>query len=144
MENKTEMKRRDSNLELFRIIVMLTIVAHHYVVNSGVINIILENNITSLKSIFLLIFGMGGKIGINCFILITGYFMCKSNISIKKFIKLLLEIEFYNIIIYLIFLLVGYVPFSWKDLFYKIFPISSISDSFTRSEERRVGKECRL
>ncbi len=131
MENKTEMKRRDSNLELFRIIVMLTIVAHHYVVNSGVINIILENNITSLKSIFLLIFGMGGKIGINCFILITGYFMCKSNISIKKFIKLLLEIEFYNIIIYLIFLLVGYVPFSWKDLFYKIFPISSISDSFT-------------
>lgn len=28
-------KTRDSNLELYRIIVMLLIVAHHYVVNSG-------------------------------------------------------------------------------------------------------------
>ncbi len=30
-------KQRDSNLELYRIIVMLLIVAHHYVVNSGLI-----------------------------------------------------------------------------------------------------------
>lgn len=28
-------KQRNSNLELYRIIVMLAIVAHHYVVNSG-------------------------------------------------------------------------------------------------------------
>lgn len=28
-------KERNSNLELYRIIVMLLIVAHHYVVNSG-------------------------------------------------------------------------------------------------------------
>lgn len=28
-------KRRDSGIELFRIITMLLIVAHHYVVNSG-------------------------------------------------------------------------------------------------------------
>lgn len=30
-------KHRDSNLELFRIITMLLIVAHHYVVNSGLL-----------------------------------------------------------------------------------------------------------
>lgn len=33
-QNKVK-KERDSNLELFRIIVMLLIVAHHYLVNSG-------------------------------------------------------------------------------------------------------------
>lgn len=27
--------KRDSNLELYRVVVMLAIVAHHYVVNSG-------------------------------------------------------------------------------------------------------------
>lgn len=35
-------KQRDSNLELLRIITMLVIVAHHYVVNSGLISEILE------------------------------------------------------------------------------------------------------
>ena len=35
-----KIQQRDSNLELYRIIVMLLIVAHHYVVNSGLINVI--------------------------------------------------------------------------------------------------------
>ena len=33
-----EKKHRDSNLELFRILTMLLIIAHHYVVNSGLTN----------------------------------------------------------------------------------------------------------
>lgn len=32
-------QRRSSNLELYRIIVMLLIVAHHYVVNSGLTDV---------------------------------------------------------------------------------------------------------
>lgn len=36
-------KVRDSNLELYRIIVMLLIVAHHYVVNSGLLDVMLQN-----------------------------------------------------------------------------------------------------
>lgn len=31
-------KKRQSNLELFRCIVMLLIIAHHYVVNSGLLD----------------------------------------------------------------------------------------------------------
>ena len=74
---------RDSNIELFRIITMFFIVAHHYVVNSG---LTLDDgpiaaNPLSANSIFLLLFGAWGKIGINCFVMITGYFMCKSNIT---------------------------------------------------------------
>lgn len=60
---------RDTNLELYRIITMFLIVAHHYVVNSGLTAI--DGPIyvapTSLKSLFLLIFGAWGKTGINCF-----------------------------------------------------------------------------
>lgn len=90
---------RDSSIELFRIITMICIVAHHYVVNSGVIQEITPMNALTFNSLFSLVFGWGGKTGINCFLLITGYFMCKSNITVKKFLKLFLEIEFYNIII---------------------------------------------
>lgn len=99
-------KERNSNLELYRIVTMLLIVAHHYVVNSGLIQI-MPNSETTNNSIFLYIFGMWGKTGINCFMLITGYFMCKSNITIRKFLKLLLEVEFYKIIIYFIFIISG-------------------------------------
>ena len=96
-------KQRDSNLELFRIITMLLIVAHHYVVNSVLMEVIrggVQQYGITAKSIFYLLFGAWGKTGINCFVLITGYFMCRSQITKKKFIKLLIQIYFYKIVIY--------------------------------------------
>jgi hypothetical protein len=78
---------------------MLLIVAHHYVVNSGLMSVMKEEPL-HIQSIFLYLFGMWGKTGINCFVMITGYFMCKSPyISLRKFMKLLFEIYFYNLII---------------------------------------------
>ena len=97
-------KERESGIELFRIITMLLIIAHHYVVNSGVIDKILVGEMTANK-LFLIIYGGFGKIGINCFVLITGYFMCTQKISFRKFLKLVCEILFYNIIIYIVFLI---------------------------------------
>lgn len=64
-------KVRNSNLELYRILLMLAIVAHHYVANSDLMPI-LESEQLSFKSAFFLLFGMWGKTGINCFVLITG------------------------------------------------------------------------
>lgn len=104
--NKPGGGTRNSNLELYRIIVMLLIVAHHFVVNSGTLEIMYKNPL-STNSIFLFLFGAWGKTGINCFMLITGYFMCRSNITLKKFVKLISEILFYNIIISLLFLISG-------------------------------------
>ena len=106
-ETESSRKERNSNLELYRIIVMLLIVAHHYVVNSGLMSVMKEEPL-HIQSIFLYLFGMWGKTGINCFVMITGYFMCKSHISLRKFMKLLFEIYFYNLIITGTFLLTGY------------------------------------
>lgn len=98
--------QRNSNLELYRIIVMLSIIAHHYVVNSGIMDI-LQQNPTSLRSIYYYLFGAWGKVGINCFVFITGYFMCKSDITLQKFLKLLLEIVFYMVVINVILIITG-------------------------------------
>ena len=122
--------KRDSAIELFRIITMLCIVAHHYVVNSGIMEEITRENVLTFPSIFSLLFGWGGKTGINCFVLVTGYFMCKSNVSVRKFLKLLMEIEFYKVTIYLIFLFSGYAPFSLKDLVKSVLPVYSIGTGF--------------
>lgn len=122
-------KERNSNLELFRIISMLLIVAHHLVVNSGItVNVFL--NPLSAKSIFLLLLGGWGKMGINCFVLITGYFMCKSKITAKKFCKLLFEIEFYKIAVYLIFVISGYIDFTFKGMLKAVLPFTSIAQNF--------------
>ena len=110
---------------------MLIIVAHHYVVNSGLLDCINAQTSLHFQDYFLLIFGWGGKTGINCFVLITGYFMCTSNITKKKFYRLLGEIYFYKIVIWCIFLLVGYDTFSIKNLFKEILPFSTVADNFT-------------
>lgn len=121
---------RLSNLELYRIIVMLLIVVHHYVVNSGVETVMAEAPLSG-KSLFLYLLGMWGKTGINCFVLITGYFMCKKQITLRKFLKLLLEVEFYNVVIGGVFLLSGYNSFSLKAMVEMLIPVRSMASGFT-------------
>ena len=43
---------RNSNIELYRIVLMLIIIAHHYVVNSGIMDSITVQNALNYKSIF--------------------------------------------------------------------------------------------
>lgn len=132
-------KERSSNLELYRIVCMVLIVAHHCVVNSGLIytdpntlriaGILIENPI-SINTLILWAIGMWGKTGINCFLLITGYFMCTSKITLRKFIKLMLWIYFYDIVIYIIFLITGYETLSPLRLIQLISPVWDFKDNF--------------
>ena len=130
-----EGKKRSSNIELYRILVMLSIVAHHYVVNSGLMsaNGPLLANPTSTNSIFYWLFGMWGKTGINCFVLITGFFMCTSNISLRKYLKLYLEVKFYRYAIMFIFAYAGITALSGVALLKSLLPFTNITDSFTNA-----------
>lgn len=114
----TKAPLRGSNLELYRIICMLLIVAHHSVVNSGVLESMYANPLSS-NSIFLFLFGAWGKTGINCFTFITGYFLCKSTTSLKSYAKLAFQLLFYNFFVAVIFMIAGIG--SVKDLI--MFPI---------------------
>ena len=126
----TVQKQRESNIELFRIITMLLIVAHHYVVNSGLMDVIQESEYSG-RMIFYLLFGAWGKAGINCFVLITGYFMCRSEATIRKFLKLYLEVLFYCVVIYLIFILVGVDSIGAGRVMKALMPIRIIKANFT-------------
>ena len=130
MKQTEQMKKRDSNLELYRVIVMLLIVAHHYVVNSGISPIAYEN-LTGAKSLFLFIFGAFGKTGINCFLLITGFYMCTSSITLKKYAKLILEVMFYRALFYILFWVTGVSEFSITGFIKTVLPVTSIKTNFT-------------
>lgn len=126
-------KERCSNLELYRIICMLMIVAHHYVVNSGLTSADgpLLNDFKSSNSVFLTIFGAWGKTGINCFLMITGYFMCTSKITLRKFLKLMAQVYFYRWLLFLIFLIAGYKTLEPSSIVRLVMPFWGFTDGFT-------------
>ena len=91
-------KQRSSNLELLRIISMFLIVMHHYAVHGGFQ--LLEKDL-SLNKIIIQILSGGGQLGVNLFILISGYFLIDSEFKINKLLKLIFETFFYSVIILL-------------------------------------------
>ncbi len=125
--------QRDSNLELLRILSMLAIIAHHYVVNSTVSSQFNYEN-TSTQQYFLKIWGLWGKTAINSFILISGYFLCRMKLTLQRYLKLVVEVMFYGILIMLIFALTGYEPLTVKNIVLKISePLRGINAGFTAS-----------
>lgn len=94
-------KVRQSNFELLRIIAMFLIVLHHSMVHgtltvSGKVVLNMGHPLTFAIYNFL---AFGGKVGVYIFVLITGYFMVNSKISIKKITKLWLPIFFWSVTI---------------------------------------------
>ena len=121
---------RNRNIELYRIICMFLIVAHHFVVNSGLWEMIFENP-SDVNSLYLGVFGLWGKTGINCFMMITGYYMCKSNITFQKLFKLVMWIFFYNIVVFVFMFVMGYESISPMRILRLFLPIWGLKQNFT-------------
>lgn len=116
-------KVRESNIELLRIVMMLVIVLHHYIVNSGITDVISASVVSGVSSTrggydyIALLLGWGGKTAINAFVLITGWFMCRQEFRWQKLLRLYLEVKFYSIVIWAVFLASGYEAFSLRGLY---------------------------
>lgn len=126
-------KQRSSNLELLRIFAMLTIIASHSVINAGIPELYDYSDV-SANMLFLQLFAMWGKTAINVFVLISGYFMCKSDLTINRFSKVYLEVKFYKFLIFAVMLIMGYEVFSLKGVFKLVFGFANgINNGFTYS-----------
>lgn len=100
-------KPRLSNFELLRIICMILIVAHHFSVHSS-----FDSDISTFNYYLSKALAIGGKIGVNAYVLISGYFMINSTFKFKKLLKLILETAFYSSVIYIIFCIFGLLDFN--------------------------------
>lgn len=99
-------KTRLSNFEILRIISMILIVTFHCVYHS---NLTFDTNSFSFNKIIHDFFYMFGELGVNCFALISGYFLVNSSFKKKKLCNLFFEVEFYNIILLLLAIGIGYI-----------------------------------
>ena len=93
--------KRQTSIELLRVISTLLIIGYHFVCfrykNFGALGLVNLNN-------FIMSFlWAGGKFGVVLFGLITGYFMINSHFSLKKILKLELQVLFYTISIMFLF-----------------------------------------
>ncbi len=109
-------ERRNSSIELLRIITMFLIVAHHAVWNSGVTGTFDYVKLPACMQ-FLQCWGAFGKTGINVFVLISAYFMCTSSLTLRRFMKVFVEAKFYAIVCYIALLTGGYEVVTGKRLF---------------------------
>lgn len=116
------MKRRNSNVEILRIISMIMILISHYSINTG---IVLYEMPISFNRFMLEILKLG-NIGVIIFLLITGYYGVNKEkaFSFRKIFNLYLEVLFYSIIIFFIFVLFGYEKLTFKGLLLNMFPIT--------------------
>ncbi len=86
---------RNSNFELLRIIAMLLIVASHFAVHG---NFHFNPTSITLNRIWIQSLVVG-NIGVNVFVLISGYFLCAAkNFSFNKILRLWASVVFYSIL----------------------------------------------
>lgn len=112
--------KRKSNLELLRIVAMLLIIEHHYVVNSGITDFYDYSNI-SANMIFLQLWGAWGKTAINCFVLISGYFMCTSQLTYTRYLKIYFTAKMYKIVVFVALAVMGYQEVSVRSILQLLF-----------------------
>ena len=97
---------------------MLLIVFHHFALHGGI-----EYTTFSLSNAYLNIIEFGGKIGVNVFVIITGYFSCTSKFSFQKIFKLLFAVEFYSLTLMIISLFTGAQEFRVMLFVKGVFPL---------------------
>ena len=93
--------KRNSNLEILRIIAIIFIIAHHFSVH-GFENV--NFAVTNVNSYLIYFFALFGEIGVDVFILISAYFMINSKFTFKKLLILGGEVYFYSVAFFLLFL----------------------------------------
>lgn len=115
------MEKRKSNIELLRIISMIMITLHHFSLYLGLYS---NNSLGIQKNILGVFLFSLGKIGVNIFVIIGGYFLINSTFNVKKIVKLWLEIFFYSLSILIIGKIFRIQEFSMNESMKSIFPIS--------------------
>lgn len=121
-KNSAIVSSRKSNIELLRIVAMVMIVAHHIAVHSS---FSFSTNSISVNRLWVQFIQMGGKIGVNIFVLISGYFLTTTNsIKTNKVIKLWLQIFTYSAGTFLVAVLLCSQPFGIKEFIKNILPIT--------------------
>ena len=100
---------------------MLLIILMHSIDHTGVLEASSKAGIGTFVLVRFLY--MLTQISVNCYVMLSGYFLVRSRFRLKKIVELWLEVAFYSFVIKLIFMLTREIPFSAVALLSCFFPI---------------------
>ena len=96
-----EIKERQSNIELLRIIAILIIIGHHFAIHGKLYE---YTDISFVNRIWMQFLLLSGKLGVSLFVLISGYFLIEMpRLKVEKLVKLWLQIFTYSTLAYLVY-----------------------------------------
>lgn len=112
-------KSRNSSVELLRILSMLFIICSHFCVHGSFETQEMSFSINKM----VLQIGVLGNLGVDVFVMISGYFLSQTDFRISRIVKVMLQVSFYSISIFFILVGLKIVPFSIKAAIKSIFPV---------------------
>lgn len=120
MENDKIKEKRNIGLDVLRILAMIMIVVLHYL---GKGELLKEENTDYLNHVIYWFFECLCIIAVNCYVLISGYFLVKSDFKMKKFLNLWGQVVFYSATVYIITILLGLKEFNIKEAIKSFMPV---------------------
>ena len=120
----TKIINRNTSIELLRIISMIMIMFHHFAYHG---NFEWNFNEVTLPHLWYDFILMGGKVGVDIFVLISGYFLIENTEKLfqpKKLLKVGGQVVFYSIMTYLLSVMLRLNAFEIKQLIKVCLPIT--------------------
>lgn len=113
-------KNRNMSIELLRIILMLMIVTLHYMGQERILKSVPHS---SANYFFVWTLEAFCDVGVNGFVIISGYYLAASTFKMRKLLILILQIMSTSVILYFVFAALGFAPISKRNIFGAFFPI---------------------
>lgn len=121
MGKKKAASRRDSNMELLRIAGIFMIIVFHCSYKSG----FGFAPGVSVNKLIVKTFWMLGELGVNLFMLISGYYMVRGRFKWKKLVRLLAEVQVWHWATIWVGTRLGvYTLTGWKSVLFALFPVA--------------------
>lgn len=118
MENTN---RKMSQFEILRVISMLLIIMLHFLSHGGVNN---ELKIGTVDYMFFTVARSFAYLGVNCFVLISGYFLCDKDFKSSRIFKIIIQVLFYSLLGSIIVVLLTNKSLSLKEILFTLFPLT--------------------
>lgn len=111
--------KKNSNFELLRIVSMWAIVAHHFVLHTGILDQALSAN-----RIIAQLYNIGAYIGVNAFFMISGWFCAEHKFKSARIWKVYSQTLFYSLAFFVLFVVLKPESFSLGNLLKSVFPVT--------------------
>ncbi len=114
--------QRNVSLDVLRVLAMFMIVMGHVLTHGGIMDHFSDT--VTVNQVVVKTLNSFLHIHVNCFVLVSGYFLCTSKFKLSKWLKLWVSAFFWSVLIYTVLCLFGIIDFSFKGVLTAFLPFT--------------------